>query len=79
MLGLIRYGFGFVSSKSTLAELSIFFYSQKKELVDLASISDQEIKNDDIVYMVFAKEVGGGWEELQVDSFSTFGAEDASH
>ena len=52
---------------------------QKKELVDLASISDQEIKNDDIVYMVLAKEVGGGWEELQVDSYTSFSAEEGSH
>ena len=36
-------------------------------------MSDQEIKTDDIVYMVFAKETGGGWEDLQVDEFTTFG------
>lgn len=41
--------------------------------MDLASVSDQEIKSDDVVYMVFAKESGGGWEELQVDNISTFG------
>jgi len=43
--------------------------------VDAATISDQEIKNDDIVYMIFAKETGGGFEELQVDSFAAIGAE----
>lgn len=48
---------------------------QKKELVDLASISDQEIKNDDVVYMAFAKEVGGGFEEIQVDHLGGFGEE----
>lgn len=41
--------------------------------MDLATVSDQEIKNDDIVYMVFMKETGGGWEELQVDTISPFG------
>lgn len=56
---------------------SLTFPPQKKELVDLATISDQEIKTDDIVYMVFAKETGGGWEELQVDQISGFG-EDTS-
>lgn len=45
--------------------------------MDLATISDQEIKTDDVVYMVFAKETGGGWEELQVDNISAFG-EDSS-
>lgn len=44
--------------------------------MDLASVSDQEIKSDDIVYMVFAKESGGGWEELQVDNISNFGGGD---
>jgi hypothetical protein len=42
-------------------------------LVDLATVSDQEIKTDDVIYMVFAKEFGGGWEELQVDQFASFG------
>lgn len=41
-------------------------------------MSDQEIKNDDILYMVFAKEVGGGWEDLQVDQLATFGEEGSS-
>lgn len=49
---------------------------QKKELMDLATLSDQEIQNDDIVYMVFAKENGVGWEELQADVFTTFGQDD---
>jgi hypothetical protein len=47
--------------------------SKKRELIDLASISDQEIRNDDIVYMVFQKEVGGGWEEIQADTLVSFG------
>ncbi len=41
----------------------------------MATVSDQEIKTDDIVYMIFAKETGGGWEELQVDHISAFGEE----
>jgi hypothetical protein len=43
-------------------------YVQKRELLDLATVSDQEIKNDDVVYMVFQKETGSGWEDLQVDT-----------
>jgi hypothetical protein len=53
-------------------------FSQKKELVDLATVSDQEIKTDDVVYMVFAKENGVGWEELQVDQISMFGDDGSS-
>ena len=36
-------------------------------------MSDQEIKNDDVIYMVFMKEGAGGWEELQVDQLLPFG------
>eukprot|EP01041_Mallomonas_annulata_P000706 gene706-1358_t len=50
---------------------------KKKELVDLATVSDQEIKNDDVIYMVFLKESGTGWEDLQVDSFLPFGEENS--
>ncbi|KAJ1421418.1 hypothetical protein B484DRAFT_364536 [Ochromonadaceae sp. CCMP2298] len=46
---------------------------KKKELMDLATVSDQEIKTDDVVYMVFQKETGAGWEELQADVFTSFG------
>lgn len=44
----------------------------------MATISDQEVHNDDIVYMVFAKENGIGWEELQADVFTMFGQEGPS-
>lgn len=47
---------------------------QKKEMLDLATISDQEVKNDDVLYLVFAKS-SGGWEELQVDVLAPFGEE----
>jgi hypothetical protein len=60
----------------TLSVTTLIFLFQKKELVDLATLSDQEIQNDDVVYMVFAKETGVGWEELQADVFTTFGAND---
>ena len=51
-------------------------FKKKRELVDLATVSDQEIHNDDVVYMVFAKEgAGGGWEELQADTLVQFGEE----
>ena len=52
---------------------------QKKELVDLATISDQEIKNDEVIYMVFAKESGGGWEDLQVEALLPYGEESNDH
>jgi hypothetical protein len=39
----------------------------------MATVSDQEVKNDDILYFIFAKE-SGGWEELQVDSLTRFEA-----
>ena len=39
----------------------------------MATLSDQEIQSDDVLYMVFAKETGGGWEELQVDTLSPMG------
>jgi hypothetical protein len=44
----------------------------------MATVSDQEIHNDDVVYMVFAKETGGGWEELQVDVFTSLNNEEAA-
>ena len=49
---------------------------KKRELVDLSTLSDQEIKNDDVVYMVFTKENGSGWEELHVDVLQPFGSGD---
>ena len=55
--------------------LYLMCYMQKRELLDLATVSDQEIKNDDVVYMVFTKETGGGWEELHVDTLVAFGEE----
>ena len=50
---------------------------QKRELLDLATVSDQEIKDDEVVYMIFAREGGGGWEELQVDTLMPLGYEDS--
>ena len=52
--------------------------TQKKELVDLATISDQEIKNDEVIYMIFAKE-GGGWEDLQIEALLPFGDDNNEH
>lgn len=48
--------------------------SQRRELLDMATVSDQEVKNDDILYFIFAKE-SGGWEDLQVDTLTRFGDE----
>jgi hypothetical protein len=50
-------------------------YNQKRELVDAATVSDQEIKADDVVYMVFQREGGGGWEELHADPLVAFAEE----
>jgi hypothetical protein len=44
-------------------------------LVDLASVSDQQIQNDDVVYMIFTKENGVGWEEINADVLTVFGEE----
>ena len=41
---------------------------KKRELLDLATISDQEIKNDDVVYMVFQKDGVGGWEDINIEN-----------
>jgi hypothetical protein len=49
------------------------YINKKKELVDMATVSDQEIKSDDIVYMVFVKETGTGFEEIAVDNLVPFG------
>eukprot|EP01038_Epipyxis_sp_PR26KG_P016722 gene16722-22876_t len=51
---------------------------KKRELLDLATISDQEVVNDEVIYFVFAKETGGGWEEVNADTLTPFG-DDASH
>lgn len=53
--------------------VNLYANDKKRELVDLATLSDQEIKNDDIVYMVFTKESGGGWEDIQADDLQPFG------
>mmetsp|Transcript_15639 Transcript_15639/g.26068 ORF Transcript_15639/g.26068 Transcript_15639/m.26068 type:complete len:104 (+) Transcript_15639:62-373(+) len=55
-------------------KIQILGPDKKKELLDLATISDQEIKNDDVLYLVFMKGAGG-WEELQVDVLAPFGEE----
>ena len=43
----------------------------------MATVSDQEVKNDDILYFLFTKEGSGGWEDIQVESFSHFNEESA--
>jgi hypothetical protein len=43
--------------------------------LDLATISDQDIKNDDVLYMVLPKDGGGGYEEIQADTLTPFGEE----
>lgn len=40
----------------------------QKELVDMGSVSDQELSTDDVVYMVFKRPGSDQWEELQVDN-----------
>lgn len=48
---------------------------KKRDLVDVATLSDQEIRNDDVIYMCFIKESGGGFEEVQADTLSSFNEE----
>lgn len=55
------------------ANILIIATDKKKELLDLATVSDQEIKNDDVLYLVFAKENGGGFEELVVETLARYG------
>ena len=51
----------------------IILWMQKRELVDLATVSDMEIKTDDIAYMCFPKEHGGGFEEPSADVLAPMG------
>jgi hypothetical protein len=53
----------------------LFADDKKKELVDMATVSDQEIKNDDIIYMCLQKP-SGGFEDIQVDHLAPFGDAD---
>mmetsp|Transcript_25815 Transcript_25815/g.43066 ORF Transcript_25815/g.43066 Transcript_25815/m.43066 type:complete len:115 (-) Transcript_25815:124-468(-) len=62
-----------IFSMSDPSQIMLVADDKKKELMDLATVSDQEIKTDDVVYMVFQKESGTGWEELQADVFTMFG------
>lgn len=41
----------------------------------MATVSDQEIKNDDAIYYIFQKDSGVGWEEIQVETLARFGEE----
>lgn len=84
-----RYRYLFSLKRLGCLELTLYFHLvtflslflrkyydiQKRELVDFATVSDQEIHNDDVIYMVFAKDVGGGWEEIQADTLAQFGEE----
>lgn len=70
----------FAQIKSRVAEIHnkepscimLLANDKKKELVDLATLSDQEIKNDDVIYMIFIKENGSGWEEVHVEEFNNY-------
>jgi len=66
----------FAMIKSRLAEnfgcdvagIQLFANDKKRELLDLATISDQEIKSDDVVYFVLQKEGGGGFEDINAEA-----------
>ena len=49
-------------------KIMLYHQDKKRELVDAATISDQEIKNDDVVYFVFVKETGSGFEDIQCET-----------
>ena len=51
------------------ANIQLIADDKKRELVDLATVSDQDIKTDDIVYMVFMKP-SGGFEEISVEELT---------
>ncbi|CAK4137216.1 unnamed protein product [Aphanomyces euteiches] len=40
--------------------------SKQKELLDAATVADQEIENDAIIYLCLKKENSDAWEEIQV-------------
>lgn len=46
-----------------------------KELVELATVSDQELRNDDVIYAVFVKS-GGTFEDVDVVDLVPFGETD---
>lgn len=58
------------------SNILLFHSDKRRELVDMATVSDQEIKNDDIVYMCFPKENGSGFEEVSADSLAALGGSD---
>jgi len=59
----------------TPEQILLMHSDKKRELVDLATVSDQEIKSDDIIYMCFPKEGSAGFEEISVEQFVAFGEE----
>eukprot|EP00640_Fibrocapsa_japonica_P005285 CAMPEP_0113941342 /NCGR_PEP_ID=MMETSP1339-20121228/7281_1 /TAXON_ID=94617 /ORGANISM="Fibrocapsa japonica" /LENGTH=102 /DNA_ID=CAMNT_0000945457 /DNA_START=91 /DNA_END=399 /DNA_ORIENTATION=+ /assembly_acc=CAM_ASM_000762 len=42
---------------------------KSKELVDMATVGDQQIENDSVIYMVTKKEGTESWEEIDVENF----------
>ena len=52
----------------------LFGDDKKKELVDLATVSDQEVKNDDIIYFCLMKP-SGGFEDIAVEELTPFGGD----
>lgn len=46
----------------------------KRELADLASVSDSEIMNDAVLYLVLKKE-SGAWEEVNISPFEGISGE----
>ncbi|OQR95435.1 hypothetical protein THRCLA_22140 [Thraustotheca clavata] len=65
----------FLKIKETLAgvigisgpgQVQLWHTNKQKELLDVGTVSDQELENDAIVYMCLKKENSDQWEEIQV-------------
>mmetsp|Transcript_28738 Transcript_28738/g.37718 ORF Transcript_28738/g.37718 Transcript_28738/m.37718 type:complete len:104 (+) Transcript_28738:54-365(+) len=39
------------------------------ELVDLATVGDRELQNDQVIYMVTKKEGTESWEDIEIETF----------
>ncbi|OQR86242.1 hypothetical protein ACHHYP_10815 [Achlya hypogyna] len=42
------------------------WHPNKKELLDVATVADQELENDAVIYLCLKKENSEQWEEIQV-------------
>ncbi|CAM9336869.1 unnamed protein product [Heterosigma akashiwo] len=52
--------------------VALYLDSKKgDELVDLATVGDRELQNDQVIYMVTKKEGTDSWEEIEIETFDS--------